>query len=387
MPYIDFNNITNQNNNVLGRAYKTAQTPYWQARNTDKNYVHVSSLLSNQCIRKYFYEYIHQDKKLHSPKQQSAYSQTIFKIGSTLEEDRVNTFIAMQPNNVAFFGTWRCACGAYSIQGAKTDLDKRFYNVCDTCGTTPNRYDEYQFKIEHIGQSGRPDFCIVTKENGKYILSIYEFKTVMKSDFVQAHKNNSYQSLSHIKQSSTYYWFFVWLSKKHPEQLYIVDTEGKEVPIDIINPVITILYMDKRDDRYEPQEGEPATKNVYVSDWYKGDPNYFYTYNALEPVEVREKDLVPKNMKKFDALALANQTYFKKDDETGKVYFISMEYAKELSNVSKAIKDAKHNNELPQMDIIQHPCLNKDGTFSDYKAKNDMECPFYELCKNNQRNF
>jgi len=381
MAYIDYKRIAQINNNKFALVYKKAQSPAGYPRNREQDYVHVSSVLKNQCPRFYFYEYLHRNVKLPPADINSTYSQTIFKIGSTLEEDRISTLINMQPQEILFFGTWRCSCGKNSITGARTSLDTRFYNTCRECGENPHKYDEYQFKIKHIGMSGRPDLCLVTRENGKYILSIYELKTVMKSDFVYIHKNNTYQSIDHVKQSSVYYWFFKWLIKNNPEELSLIDTNGNKVYIEEINPVITILYMDKRDDKYEEAPDEPPASSVYKQDWFKGDPNYFYTYNALEPVELTEKS---KTYLSFsDKQAIYTGTYIKKEE--GREYFYSQEYMRQLAKSSALIREYKIKDELPELTENNHPCMAR-GTFSDHKAKK-LGCPFAHICKNNKRSF
>lgn len=380
MAYIDYKRIAQLNNNKFALAYKKAQSPMGFPRNREQDYVHVSSVLKNQCPRFYFYEYKHRNTKFQSV-QNSTYSQTIFKIGSTLEQDRISTLIEMQPQDILFFGTWRCSCVKNSVAGARTPLDKRFYNICTECGENPHIYDEYQFKVQHIGISGRPDLCLVSKENGKYFLSIYELKTVMKSDFVHIHKNNTYQSIDHVKQSSVYYWFFKWLLKTNPEELTFIDANGEKAYIEEINPVITILYMDKRDDKYEPPTGEENVPSIYKQDWFKGDPNYFYTYNALEPIELTSKSKTYLNF--FDKQAIDNNTYIKTID--GKQFFYTQEYMGQLAKATSNIREHKINNVLPVLGSESHPCMT-NGIFSDDKARK-LGCSFASICKNNLPSF
>lgn len=392
-------------NASISQAYEYAQNAPTKPREVDVDWLHVSSLVNNPCQRKLAYQYFNKDVPVQTS-WESSYRNSIFAVGVALEQDRIGTIIKQaKGKGVHFAGTWRCKCGienpskGISFLGIDSLYDNRHAQVCPKCNTTARNYDEWQFKVDRIGISGRPDLVMVTKsETGEWMLNIYELKTVMKDDFVSIVNNRTFKDLAHIKQSCVYYYFFLDLIKQ-TGGIDFLDDEGKPQKVKKVNPFITVWYVDKRDNRVSLDAcGSEQTYEAFKKDWMMGCSNYLYVYKVGD-IEIPDKK-IKNNQGYINNFTDKMQLNYPSDDAYLKVggintyIFSCKNYVKFLSNVSTKVREHKKNDTLPDFkeDKSDCPCWgrSKTGEVGILKSKaTGMEnnCPYWQLCKADKKRF
>ena len=153
------------------------------------DFVHVSTLIGDKwCPRAHLIQSRHQQGQSSCVNSQL---RIVWELGRAAEKHVRNQFIKMHGRH-RVIGVWKCKCEQTEHIGPGTNN-----NLCPSCGTGTDTYNELPLIDPSINKTGNPDLIFIAKDDG---LEVVEIKSIKKDAYELLFKADP----DHVMQGRSY---------------------------------------------------------------------------------------------------------------------------------------------------------------------------------------